>query len=234
MAEKYTCPVSKMCGGCQWMGESYEQQLLKKQRRVEDLLKGLCPRVNPILGMENPCHYRNKVHAAFAEDERGRIISGVYAQGTHRVIPVEKCLIEDERADEVIAVIRRLMDKFRIRPYDEDSGRGLMRHVLIRVGKKTGQILVVLVIGQSHFPARAAFVQQLVKECPFITSVVVNLNGFKTFTHHGKQDFCGVDTIPEIIAVIIKQIHRTKSLTGKNFGIFFLLEIANSQCPTQT
>ena len=178
---KLSCPVSRMCGGCQWMGESYEKQLQKKQQRVQELLKGICPKVNPIVGMETaPCHYRNKVHAAFAEDERGRIISGVYAQGTHRVIPVEECLIEDQRADQVIGVIRRLMEKFRIRPYDEDSGRGLVRHVLIRVGKMTGQMLVVLVIGNSHFPARAAFVQQLVKECPFITSVVVNLNGFKT------------------------------------------------------
>ena len=179
MAHKYTCPVSRMCGGCRWMGEDYEKQLQMKQQHVEALLKGICP-VRPIVGMENPCHYRNKVHAAFAEDERGAIISGVYARGSHRVIPVEKCLLEDEKADQVIAVVRKLMDKFHIRPYDEDSGRGLMRHVLIRVGKITGQMLVVLVIGNSHFPARSAFVQQLVKECPYITSVVVNLNGFKT------------------------------------------------------
>lgn len=179
MADKMLCPVSRMCGGCQWLDVPYEVQLARKEQKVRDLLKGIC-RVKKIIGMENPCHYRNKVHAAFAEDERGRIISGVYAQGTHRVIPVEKCYLEDERADEVIGVIRKLMDRFRIRPYDEDSGRGLMRHVLIRVGKKTGQMLVTLVIGQSHFPARSAFVEQLVKECPFITSVVVNLNGFKT------------------------------------------------------
>lgn len=179
MVELRRCPVSQSCGGCQWMGESYEKQLQKKQQRVQDLLKSMCP-VKPIVGMECPYHYRNKVHAVFAEDERGRIISGVYAPGTHRVIPVENCLIEDERADQVIGAVRRLMEKFRLRPYDEDSGRGLMRHVLIRVGKVTGQMLVTLVIGQSHFPARAAFVQQLVKDCPFITSVVVNLNSFKT------------------------------------------------------
>lgn len=180
------CPVSARCGGCQMLDKAYEVQLSEKQKRVEKLIGGFCP-VESIRGMENPYHYRNKVHAAFALDGRGRIVSGNYAPGTHQVVPIRECLIEDERADLVVAVIKNLMEKFHLQPYNEDSGQGLMRHVLIRAGKRTGQMLVVLVIGQPEFPARNAFVAALVKACPFITSVVINLNRFKTSMILGKS-----------------------------------------------
>ena len=181
-----TCPAAAKCGGCQRLTMPYEAQLQEKQRRVEGLIGGFC-KVSPIIGMENPYHYRNKVHAAFARDGRGRIVSGNYAPGTHRVVPIRECLLEDERADLVVAVVRNLMEKFHLSPYNEDSGQGLIRHVLVRVGKQTGQVLVTLVIGQPQFPARNAFVNALVKACPFITSVVVNLNGFRTSMILGKS-----------------------------------------------
>lgn len=180
------CPVSARCGGCQMLDKAYEVQLSEKQKRVEKLIGGFCP-VESIRGMENPYHYRNKAHAAFALDGRGRIVSGNYAPGTHQVVPIRECLIEDERADLVVAVIKNLMEKFHLQPYNEDSGQGLMRHVLIRAGKRTGQMLVVLVIGQPEFPARNAIVAALVKACPFITSVVINLNRFKTSMILGKS-----------------------------------------------
>ena len=185
MKEQF-CPVSQGCGGCQLLHLPYAQQLEQKQRRVENLLRRICP-VRPIVGMDDPFHYRNKVHAAFALDHRGRIISGVYAPGSHRVVPVEKCLLEDEQADRVVGVVRELMEKFRVSPYDEDRGTGVMRHVLIRTGRRTGQMLVTLVIGQPRFAGREAFVQELVRRCPFITTVVVNLNGFHTSMVLGKS-----------------------------------------------
>lgn len=181
-----TCPVAARCGGCQLLDMPYEAQLQEKQRRVEGLIGGFC-RVSPIIGMESPYHYRNKVHAAFALDGRGRIVSGNYAPGTHKVAPIGQCLLEDTQAGLVIAAVRSLMEKFRLPPYNEDSGQGLMRHVLVRVGKQTGQVLVTLVIGQPQFPARTAFVAALVKACPFIASVVINLNGFKTSMILGKS-----------------------------------------------
>lgn len=181
-----TCPVAARCGGCQRLDMPYEAQLQEKQRRVEGLIGGFC-RVSPIIGMESPYHYRNKVHAAFALDGRGRIVSGNYAPGTHKVVPIGQCLLEDTQAGLVIAAVRSLMEKFRLPPYNEDSGQGLMRHVLVRVGKQTGQVLVTLVIGQPQFPARTAFVAALIKACPFITSVVINLNGFKTSMILGKS-----------------------------------------------
>lgn len=201
------CPVSARCGGCQMLDKAYEVQLSEKQKRVEKLIGGFCP-VESIRGMENPYHYRNKVHAAFALDGRGRIVSGNYAPGTHQVVPIRECLIEDERADLVVAVIKNLMEKFHLQPYNEDSGQGLMRHVLIRAGKRTGQMLVVLVIGQPEFPARNAFVAALVKACPFITSVVINLNRFKTSMILGK---CS--------RVAYGKVFIVDELCGKRFAI---------------
>ena len=112
-----TCPAAAKCGGCQRLTMPYEAQLQEKQRRVEGLIGGFC-KVSPIIGMENPYHYRNKVHAAFARDSRGRIVSGNYAPGTHRVVPIRECLLEDERADLVVAVVRNLMEKFHLSPYN--------------------------------------------------------------------------------------------------------------------
>ena len=177
--QELLCPVMKKCGGCQLLALPYPEQLALKQRRVEALLSSFCP-VAPIVGMENPYHYRNKVHAALGLSGKGEIVSGVYAAGTHKIIPVEQCLIEDERADAVVAAVRHLMARFRLPPYNEDTGRGVMRHVLVRTAHATGQVLVTLVIGRPDFPGRTAFVNALVQACPFITSVVVNLNSQKT------------------------------------------------------
>ena len=93
---RWNCPVAAKCGGCQLTRLSYAEQLQWKQQRVAELLDGICE-VRPILGMDDPFHYRNKVHAVLAVDKAGRPISGVYAMGTHRVVPVRHCLIEDRR-----------------------------------------------------------------------------------------------------------------------------------------
>ena len=126
--DKY-CKISKKCGGCAYQGIPYEEQLRKKETQVRKLLSDICP-VRPIMGMEEPYHYRNKVHAAFARKHDGKVISGVYEEGTHRIVPVESCLIEDEKADAIIGTVRSLVNPFRIRIYNEDSGYGLLRHVM--------------------------------------------------------------------------------------------------------
>ena len=107
---------------------------------------GFC-KVSPIIGMEHPYFYRNKVHAVFDHDRKGNVISGIYAEGTHRVIAVEECLIEDKKSQEIIRTIRELLPSFKIKTYNEDTGYGLLRHVLIRRGFETGEIMVVLVLG---------------------------------------------------------------------------------------
>ena len=157
---KTKCPIYRECGGCQYLHLTYDQQLKEKQKRMEELLGGVCP-VRPIIGMEEPYHYRNKVHAVFGLDRKNNPISGIYKEGTHRILPVDSCLIEDQKADEIIVTIRSMLRSFKIRVFDEDTGYGLLRHVLIRRGFTTGEILVVLVTASPVFPSKNNFVKAL-------------------------------------------------------------------------
>ena len=177
MDEKYSapCPHAEKCGGCQLQHLPYEKQLALKQRRVRELLGSFGP-VLPILGMEEPTHYRNKVTAAFALDRKRRVISGVYQPGSHAVVPVDSCMIEDGTADAIIVTIRGMLPDFKIKVYDERSATGWLRHVLVRRGFATGQVLVVLVAASPIFSLQKPFVKTLLEKHPEITSVVLNVN----------------------------------------------------------
>ncbi len=181
------CPVYKKCGGCDFQGVSYEEQLKIKETQVRQLLAPFC-KVHPIAGMKNPYHYRNKVHAVFSHDKKGNAVSGVYQKGTHIVVPIERCMIEDEKADEIIGSIRGLLKSFKIRTYDEDTGYGLLRHVLVRRGFASGEILVVLVTASPVFPSKNNFVKALRKLHPEITTIVQNVNGRGTSMVLGNQE----------------------------------------------
>lgn len=173
------CPYIRKCGGCQLMNLSYDKQLKTKQKQVDELLKKFA-KVEPILGMKNPYYYRNKVHAVFDRDRRGNPISGVYEAGSHIVVPIENCLIEDKKAGEIIISIRDMLRSFKIKTYDEDTDYGLLRHVLIRKGFHSGEIMVVLVIASPIFPSKNNFVKALLKQHPEITTIIVNVNSKKT------------------------------------------------------
>ena len=174
-AKASPCPYDKHCGGCQYLHLSYRSQLEKKQRQVRDLLGRRC-RIQPIIGMENPWHYRHKVQTVFGLDRTGTPVSGIYEEKSHRIVPVKSCLIEEEQADAILATIRSLLKPFKIKVYDEDSGYGLLRYVLIRKGYVTGEILVVLVTASPVFPSKRHFVDALRKAHPEITTVVQNVN----------------------------------------------------------
>ena len=186
-SEKSLCPVHGKCGGCQLLDMPYEKQLKQKQKQVNKLLKPYC-NTEKIIGMENPFHYRNKVHAVFGHRKDGTVISGIYQQGTHFIVPVDECLIEDKRADAIIRDIRDLLKSFKIKTYDEDTGYGLFRHVLIRRGFKSGEIMVVLVLGSPILPSSNNFVKALRKEHPEITTVVLNINDRKTSMILGERE----------------------------------------------
>lgn len=169
------CTYESKCGGCKYITDSYEKQLMVKQKQVESLLGGHC-RVNPIIGMENPFHYRNKVHAVFDRDSKGNVISGTYREGSHQVVNIDRCMIEDEKADEIVLTIRELTKPFKIRIYDEDTGYGLLRHVLVKRGFATNQIMVVLVTASPIFPSRNNFIKVLRERHPEITTIIQNIN----------------------------------------------------------
>lgn len=169
------CKVFGKCGGCQLLNMPYEEQLKRKKAEVEKLLKPYC-KVEKIVGMENPVHYRNKVLASFSCDRKGMPISGMYEENSHRVVQTDSCLLNDERADKIILSIRGLLKSFKIKTYNEDTGYGLLRHVLIRVGKTSGQIMVVLVLASPILPGKNNFVKALRNLHPEITSIVINVN----------------------------------------------------------
>lgn len=188
MEEKVTkCSVSKKCGSCQYQGVPYKEQLAVKQKRMKKLL-GKFANVKPIIGMDDPFYYRNKVHAVFDRDKKGNIICGTYEAKTHKVVPIEECMIEDKISQEIIRTIRDMLKSFRIKTYDEDTGYGLLRHVLVRRGFFTDEIMVVIVIGSPIFPSKNNFVKALRKKYPQITTVVLNVNDKKTSMVLGERD----------------------------------------------
>ncbi len=169
------CPASGKCGGCQYLDKTYAEQLKLKEEYVRKLC-GSFVKFQPIIGMDEPRYYRNKVHAAFGEDRKHGIISGQYEEKTHRIVPIDSCLLENQKADEIIVTIRGLLKSFKIRPFNEDTGYGLLRHVMVRTGHVSGQIMVVLVIASPIMPSKNNFVKALLKAHPEITTIVVNVN----------------------------------------------------------
>lgn len=181
------CPYAKKCGGCDYQGISYEEQLAKKQAHIRKLMKPY-GKVKPIVGMDNPCHYRHKVQAAFDCTRRGQIVAGVYEKRSHDVVDIENCLIENEEADAIIRDIKGLLRSFRIKTYDEDTGYGLLRHVLVRKGYHSGQIMVVLVLASPILPSKNNFVKVLRKKHPDISTVVINVNDRRTSMVLGERN----------------------------------------------
>ena len=181
MTEKKTslCPVSKKCGGCQYVNVSYEEQLKKKQQMAQKLFGAFC-KVSPIMGMKNPMYYRNKVHHVFARDRQGNTITGCYEAKSHRVVNISECIIEDKESQKIIKTIAKLCKAFKIKIYDEDTGYGLLRHVLVRKGFTSGEIMVVLVLRSPILPGKNNFTKALLKEHPNITTVVINVNDKNT------------------------------------------------------
>jgi 23S rRNA (uracil1939-C5)-methyltransferase len=182
-----SCSYLKECGGCRMQQSDYEEHLKEKQKNVEALIGNYC-KVDRIIGMKNPYYYRNKVHAVFDHDRKGNPISGVYEEGTHRVIPIDSCLIEDQKADAIIVAIRGLLKSFKIKTYDENTGYGLLRHVLIRKGFTSGEIMVVLVLSSIIFPSKNNFVKALRQLHPEITTIIVNVNDKQTSMILGEKE----------------------------------------------
>ena len=169
------CPLAKKCGGCQLQNMNYERQLKWKQARCEILLKKF-GKVAKIIGMESPYNYRNKVQAAFGRTKSGKIISGVYQAGSHRIVSVDSCMTGDKIADEIIVDIRNMLPDFKIWTYDEDKRTGFLRHVLVKRGFASGEVMVVLVGASGYFPMKKKFTTALLEKHPEITTVILNIN----------------------------------------------------------
>lgn len=182
---------AKKCGGCPMLGLDYAEQLKQKEAAVCKLVGKYGP-VAPIRGAENPCHYRNKVISTFAAGPGGKLVSGIYAAGTHKVLPVESCLLQDEVLDTVMQAVRAAASTCRYQPYNEDKGTGLLRHCLLRRGVVSGQVMVVLVTAQPVLPGAKNFVRALLAEAEKrhvpVTTVVQNYNPRRTSVVLGEEE----------------------------------------------
>ena len=172
------CAVAKKCGGCDYINSPYDKHVKEKLELANKLIKKY-GKFDGIISMSNPYHYRNKVSAVFGFENK-KIIAGTYEKNSHRVVDTKNCLIEDKKASEIIQTIKKMCISFKMKAYDEDSGFGFLRHVLIRVGKKSGQIMVVLVTSNVIFPNKNAFIKVLRGEHPEITTIVQNVNNKNT------------------------------------------------------
>ncbi|MBX9033417.1 23S rRNA (uracil(1939)-C(5))-methyltransferase RlmD [Gordonibacter massiliensis (ex Traore et al. 2017)] len=218
-----TCPHAQACGACQHVNEPYAAQLARKDARVAELFGGIDgAELRPILGMDDPYRYRNKVVSPYApgkklaaaapsgkaakgkgsrgdraRDARDRraagrprheILCGMYAAHSHRIVPTDECLVENEEAKRVILAIRSLMPRFGMEPYREDAGSGFLRHAVVRVGHTSGEMLVTLVTNGREFPGSRAFCRELVKRCPGVTTIVQNVNERQTNVILGERE----------------------------------------------
>ena len=175
---KPSCPVSTKCGGCTLQNLSYEAQLRFKKTLVENALKrigGLDVPVRDVMGMDEPFRYRNKAQYPVGRDGKGRIICGFYARKSHDIVPIRDCVISREANAAIIDEILAFMQEKNIAPYDEKDGSGLVRHILIREGFVTGEIMVCLIINGEDFPDKAELAGRLAAY-PEIKSICLNVN----------------------------------------------------------
>lgn len=189
------CPVADECGGCQWQQVSYEAQLEWKRRLVADALGrigGLSGvEVRPVLGMESPWRYRNKVAVPFGPLPDGlgvaagmpRLTAGFYRRRSHRIIPFPEavgCLLQHPIINRVVAAVRELAEDEGVPPYDEAIGEGLLRHVVARAGFRTAEALAVLVINGESLPDEAVFAEELRRRVPELVGILKNINRERT------------------------------------------------------
>lgn len=174
------CPLYAECGGCQLLHLDYEGQLTFKRQRVIDVMERLGGlkdvRVRPVIGMPNPWKYRNKVQYPFALDDRGKVVIGCYQQGTHNVVDTRECLIQHDLNSRIMNRIRELVQGMGISIYDEKTGQGLLRYVLVKNGFESGEAMVVLVTNGPDFPEGKELGRMLAAEFPALKSVVQNIN----------------------------------------------------------
>ena len=201
------CAIYKRCGGCKLQHASYKAQLDFKWDRVKDCVSKI-GKLDPSivkypLGMEEPWRYRNKVQLPIGLIN-GEVKIGFFAPRSHDIIDMESCLIQDEIGDKVVKLTREWIEKFNIRPYNVDGEydeKGIVRHIMIRRGFTTNEVMIVLVTNEEKLPHKEEFVDLMVKNIPGIKSVIQNINSKKTNVILGLESktLWGEDTISDYI-----------------------------------
>ena len=186
-----TCSIARSCGGCEWLSVPYPIQLKRKQTQVEELLAPLASinnvTIEPIRGMDEPLAYRHKAATPFAPGKGRTVRSGFYASGTHKIIASKECLVEDGRARAILNDVAYLAGQFNIHAYQEDRGKGALRHGVVRCGYATNDVMLVLVVNGQHLPHEQEFIAALRKAHPELTSIFLNVNQKRTNAILGRE-----------------------------------------------
>lgn len=186
-----TCKTYKRCGGCQLMHASYEVQLQLKRKLVYETVKRIGKidniEVHPTIGMDNPYRYRNKVQLPVGRIN-GKVNIGFYAPRSHEIIDIDTCHIQDEISDKVVEITRKWIESNNIDTYDETTGRGIIRHIMVRRGFKTGEVMVVIVTNSKKLPFKEEFISKVVENVDGIKSIVQNINTKKTNVILGEEN----------------------------------------------
>ena len=186
-----TCSIARRCGGCEWLSVPYPIQLKRKQAQVEELLAPLASinnvTIEPIRGMDEPLAYRHKAATPFAPGKGRTVRSGFYASGTHQIIASKECLVEDGRARGILNDVAYLAGQFNIHAYQEDRGKGALRHAVVRCGYATDDVMLVLVVNGQRLPHEQEFIAALRKAHPELTSIFLNVNQKRTNAILGRE-----------------------------------------------
>ena len=186
-----TCSIARSCGGCEWLSVPYPIQLKRKQAQVEELLAPLASinnvTIEPIRGMDKPLAYRHKAATPFAPGKGRTVRSGFYASGTHKIIASKECLVEDVRARAILNDVAYLAGQFNIHAYQEDRGKGALRHGVVRCGYATNDVMLVLVVNGQYLPHEQEFITALRKAHPELTSIFLNVNQKRTNAILGRE-----------------------------------------------
>lgn len=186
------CKVATSCGGCCFQVLDYKKQLEYKKNKVMQCFSRIGKidnlNINDTIGMENPYNYRNKIQLPVKFDKYKKIVTGFYKVKSHDIVPIDECAIENTKATEIIKEIKNLMRLFKVDPYNEDKREGIVRHILIRTGYYSNEIMVCFITNIDSFPGRKNFIKELTKRCPQITTIVQNINTRQTNVILGERE----------------------------------------------
>lgn len=201
------CPVARQCGGCQIQAMNYAAQLQFKEKKVRNNLERIGkfenPPMEPIIGMQEPFRYRNKAQFPIGKNRDGKLVAGFYAGRTHAIIDCQDCLLGAPVNEKILHLVLSHMEKFHIEPYNEETGKGLVRHVMTRVGFATGEIMVCLVVNGNKLPKAELLTEQLA-QIPGMTSITLNINKERTNVIMGRELslLWGRDYIEDLIGAV--------------------------------